>query len=185
MEILKTFKVLLLDADGVFFTGSEFRGTLPSGESVVFKERHYHDGQGLSFLRALGIDVVFVSGEGEPLESIVKKLNNLPSVASGVWSPVEVFSNKNQQGDKVAVIEQWLKAHALAWEDCVYIGDDVNDVEALGRVALGVCPGNATAAAKQVASLILTKDGGRGALREFAEMVLSARGIDEKTLPPA
>ena len=71
--LLKSFKGLILDADGVWFTGHEYRMTLPSGEVVIMKKRHFHDGQGLSFLRALGIKVVFATGEGEPLQSIVQK----------------------------------------------------------------------------------------------------------------
>lgn len=185
MDILKEFKVLLLDADGVFFSGSEFRGTLPSGESIVFKERDYRDGQGLSFLRALGIKIVFVSGEGEPLQSIVTKINALPSVASGDWKPVEVFTGKNSTGGKVASIEAWLTENDFSWSDCVYMGDDRNDLEGMKLAGLAVCPADAQRLIRSIADLTLTKRGGQGALREFSELVLDARGVDETTLSPA
>lgn len=185
MDILTTFTVLLLDADGVFFTGSEFRGTLPSGESVVFKERDYRDGQGLSFLRALGIQIVFVSGEGEPLESIVKKINALPSVQSGDWKPVEVFTGKNDRGGKVAVIETWLSENGRTWSECVYIGDDRNDYEPMQKAGLAVCPSDARRLIASIAGLTLERPGGRGAIREFAERVLDARQVSETSLPPA
>ena len=185
MEKLKTAKVLLLDADGVWFTGFETRGVLPSGESLVLKSRHHHDGQGLSFLRAIGMRVVFVSGEGEPLQSIVKKLNELPSAKSGAWMPVEVFTGQLKLGDKVASIEAWFSKNTVSWSDCIYVGDDRNDVEAMKKVGLSVCPGDARRPAKRIAELVLQSSGGAGAIRELAELILDARGIDENSLPPA
>lgn len=185
MEMLKTAKVLLLDADGVWFTGDEIRGTLSSGESIVFKSRHFHDAQGLSFLRGIGMRVVFVSGEGEPLQSIVKKINELPSVRSGAWAPVEIFTGKLKLGDKVSTIEAWLTENGFTWSDCMYVGDDRNDVEPMKKVGLAVCPGDARRLVKPLAHLVLKAGGGKGAIRELAEMILDARGIDESTLPPA
>jgi len=85
---LCSFKGLILDADGVFFTGHEHRATLPSGDIVISKTRSYQDGQGLSFLRALGIKIVFASGEGEPLEGVIKKFNELPSSLSASGCPL-------------------------------------------------------------------------------------------------
>jgi 3-deoxy-D-manno-octulosonate 8-phosphate phosphatase KdsC-like HAD superfamily phosphatase len=61
---LQSIKALILDGDGVWFTGQEFRGVLPSGEAVVFKPRHHHDGQGVSFMRALGLKILFATAEG-------------------------------------------------------------------------------------------------------------------------
>jgi YrbI family 3-deoxy-D-manno-octulosonate 8-phosphate phosphatase len=184
-EILRTFKGLILDADGVWFSGHEYRMTLPSGEVVIMKKRHFHDGQGLSFLRALGIKVVFATGEGEPLGSIVQKLNELPSVVSGEWAPVDLFTGELKKGGKVASLEAWLAKQGLSWKECVYIGDDRTDLEAIQKAGLKVAPANARRVISRIADLVLTTEGGEGAVREFAELVLDARGIDEATLPAA
>jgi YrbI family 3-deoxy-D-manno-octulosonate 8-phosphate phosphatase len=182
---LENIKVLFLDADGVWFSGEETRGELPSGETLILKTRHFHDAQGLSFIRALGIRIVFVSGEGEPLQSIVEKINTLPSVLNGEWKAVEVFTDINKKGGKVEVIEAWLQKNGYVWEECAYIGDDRNDVEPMSRVGLAVCPSDARRTVKPLAHIVLHTAGGKGAVREFAEMLLDARGVDEKTLPPA
>lgn len=182
---LKLFKGLMLDADGVWFTGAEGRLVLPGGEVVVAKTRDHQDGQGLSFLRALGIRVVFASGEGEPLNSVIAKLNALPSAAAGAWPPVECFTNELKQGGKAASLEVWLKKHGLTWAECVYIGDDRSDLEAMQKAGLKVAPHNAARVIQKVADLVLACEGGHGAVREFAEMVLDARGIDEAGLPTA
>jgi 3-deoxy-D-manno-octulosonate 8-phosphate phosphatase (KDO 8-P phosphatase) len=182
---LRNFKGLILDADGVWFTDHEHRAVLPTGEVVIAKTRHFHDGQGLSFLRALGIRVVFATGEGEPLGSIVEKINKIPSVVSGEWEPVELFTGEIKKGGKVESLEAWLAKHGLGWNDCAYIGDDRTDYEAMQLAGLKIAPANARRLIKNIADINLNLNGGDGAVREFAEMVLDARAIDESTLPSA
>jgi YrbI family 3-deoxy-D-manno-octulosonate 8-phosphate phosphatase len=149
------------------------------------KSRHHHDGQGLTFLRTIGIKVLFATAEGEPMTSVVEKLNNLPSVKNGAFEPVTALTNLQKKGTKVESIEQWLSGVGLTWDDCVHIGDDRTDYECMQKVGLAVTPSNGQRLVKKIAHLILTKDGGRGAIREFSEMVLDARNIDESTLPSA
>ena len=181
---LKTFKGLILDADGVWFDGRESRVVM-GGVASVMKTRDLRDAQGLSFLRGLGVRVVFATGEGEPLVSIVEKINNLPTVLSGAWQPVDLFTGELKKGGKVASLEAWLTKTNLTWDECVYVGDDRSDYEAIQKAGLKVCPGDAQRIITKLADLKLTKHGGAGALREFAELVLDARGVDEATLPTA
>ena len=182
---LRSFKGLILDADGVWFTGHEHRIALPSGEVAILKTRHHQDGQGLSFLRALGIKVVFATGEGQPLDSIVEKLNSLPSVQSGAWASVGLFTGELKKGGKTASVEAWLSKERLSWDECVYIGDDRTDLEAMQKAGLKVAPADARRVITKIADIVLASKGGEGCVREFAEMVLDARGIDEATLPAA
>lgn len=184
-EKLRSIRGLILDADGVWFTGHEYRMTLPTGEVVIMKKRHFHDGQGLTFLRALGLRVVFATGEGEPLGSIVEKINALPSVDSGGLAPVSLFAGELKKGGKVASLEAWLKKHELSWNECAYIGDDRSDLEAMMLAGLKVAPSNARRFIKDIADIQLAAAGGEGAVREFSEMVLDARGIKEADLPTA
>ena len=186
---LKKLKVMFFDADGVFFDGQEYRFILPEGDVIVGKSRSYPDGQGLSFLRELGIRIVFVSGEGEPLQSIIEKLNSIPSAKSRRWKPVEIFTKKNARGEKVATILAWLKDNKFPLGIVGYMGDDVNDREPMEIIKKGggiiICPANAMRVVKPLADIVTKKSGGFGAIREFSEMVLDARGVDESTLPPA
>ncbi len=182
---LQNFKVLILDADGVWFDGKETRAVSKDGTVLISKTRDFRDGQGLSFLRALGIHVLFATGEGEPLGSIVSKLNELPSVVNGAWKPVGLLTGQNAKGAKVEGISRWLAEHEHTWSECVYVGDDVNDIEPAKKAALFVTPADAQRVAVRYSGLVLTKSGGAGAVRELAELVLDARGIDEAELPPA
>lgn len=184
-EKLRSFKALILDVDGVFFTGEEFCGVLPDNNVIIMKSRHHHDGQGLTFLRLIGVKVLFATAEGGSIINIVEKLNNLPGVANGSLSTITALTNLQKYKSKVESIELWLSRQMLTWEDCVYIGDDRTDFECMKKAGLAVTPGNGQRLIKKISHLILIKDGGRGAIREFAEIVLDARDIDESTLPSA
>ncbi|MBV9349404.1 MAG: HAD hydrolase family protein [Patescibacteria group bacterium] len=178
------FKALVLDGDGVFFTGQETRGVTKSGEAIVMKTRSLIDGQGISFLRAIGIKVTFASGEGEPLNSIVEKLNTLPSVKKGLWEPIERFTDLLDKG-KVGALETWLHAQHVSWDECAYMGDDRTDLEAMQHAGLKVAPANAQKIIKDLADIVTYARGGDGAIREFAELVLEARGVSGNSLPAA
>ena len=183
-EKLRNLKVLFLDADGVFFDGRETRAVTNEGV-IVSKTRHFIDGQGLCFMRELGIRIVFVTGEGEPLDSLVGKFNALPSAKSGRWAPIEIFSNENS--NKLGVIKVWLEKNKIDKADAVYMGDDVNDFQSMKEISkegLTVAPANATRKILPLADIVTKKTGGNGAIREFAEMVLDARGKDESDFPP-
>jgi YrbI family 3-deoxy-D-manno-octulosonate 8-phosphate phosphatase len=106
-------------------------------------------------------------------------------VLSGDWEPVECFTNQKKKEGKVPVITSWLEKHNLTWSECVYIGDDRTDWEAMSLAGLKVAPANATRMIKKIADIVLEKEGGNGAIREFAELVLDSRNIDESTLPSA
>ena len=56
-----------------------------------------------------------------------------------------------------------------------FVGNDINDIECLRAAGLGVVVADAYPVAVEVADLVLTKNGGRGAIREFADSLLSVR----------
>ena len=178
---LQSFQGLVLDADGVFFDGKETRSVTLGNVRAISKTRDYRDGQGISFLRALGIRILFATGEDEPLRSIVDKMNALPSCESGAWAPVECMTGL--KSGKAAAVLAWGWAPAFP---IVYMGDDRADCEAMRMTAsngsLVVIPADAQRCVRKYAGLTLSKRGGAGAIREFAEMVCDARGIDEETL---
>jgi 3-deoxy-D-manno-octulosonate 8-phosphate phosphatase (KDO 8-P phosphatase) len=61
-------------------------------------------------------------------------------------------------------------------EHVAYVGDDFPDMAVLRRVALPVAVGNAVPEVRAAARVHLSESGGRGAVREFAELLLRARG---------
>lgn len=172
---LRKIKAVALDGDGVLFTGRVF---MHHKDGEVLKERSHIDGQGISFLRAAGIRIAFVSGEATGfVEAVGKKLNDLPSVVSGKWPPVGIFVG-GQGKDKVAAVGGWLKEINIPWEACAAMGDDISDYLLLGQVGFAAVPRSAEAFIKKRAHWVAPRKGGDGAIRDLANLILEAQDID-------
>lgn len=174
-ERAKKIKALALDSDGVLFTGRVF---VDSEKGEVLKERSLVDGVGISLLRAAGIRIVFISAQKTGfLETVVNKLNNLSYVREGKWEPIDVYAGKTH-GDKVSSLEEWLGKVGIDWSECAYMGDDISDYLVLQKVGLAASPAQAEERIKEIVHFVAARAGGKGAIRDFAEMILSAKGID-------
>jgi 3-deoxy-D-manno-octulosonate 8-phosphate phosphatase (KDO 8-P phosphatase) len=79
---------------------------------------------------------------------------------------------------KLPALKRIAAARGITLDDMAFLGDDLPDVGALRAVGLPVAVGNATDEARAAAArgLQLARGGGRGAVREFAEALLRARG---------
>ena len=77
---------------------------------------------------------------------------------------------------KLRIVQEMLERLGIGWEETAFVGDDLPDLAILRRVGLPAVVGNATAEARACAAWTATRDGGRGAVREFAEALLTARG---------
>ncbi|KAL7982197.1 hypothetical protein Chor_009795 [Crotalus horridus] len=74
--------------------------------------------------------------------------------------------------DKLGVVEKWRKAMGLCWKEIAYLGNEDSDVECLKKASMSAVPADACPAAQKAASYICRCNGGRGAVREFAEHIL-------------
>ena len=77
---------------------------------------------------------------------------------------------------KVPVLRALSEELAIPFDAMAFVGDDLADIAAMRQVAIGAAPANAVAEVKAVATVHLTRSGGRGAAREFIELLLQARG---------
>jgi 3-deoxy-D-manno-octulosonate 8-phosphate phosphatase (KDO 8-P phosphatase) len=78
--------------------------------------------------------------------------------------------------DKFELISQILTKHQITLEDTAYIGDDIIDLKVIKHVGLGVAPADALSYVKDKADMVTNAEGGRGVLREVADVVLAAQG---------
>lgn len=177
-------KVFFCDSDGVLFPN-----TILMGAPYKAKYRSFYDGLGLLFLRELGIRVVFITNEkGESaaaLRETVEKLNGLPSSkpqkADG-WEPIVMYEGRNG-AKKLETAQEFLAEQGLTFEDAAYMGDDLIDAPLLRAVALPAAPAQAEEVIKGICKFVATREGGAGAIRDFANLVVAARGRDPFTLP--
>ena len=59
-------------------------------------------------------------------------------------------------------------------EATAFIGDDVNDLPALLLAGVAACPSDAAPEVRQICGFVSRFPGGRGAVRELCEALLSA-----------
>ena len=151
-------RLLLTDVDGVLTDGGVYYGE--SGE--VMKRFNIRDGMAIERLRAVGVDVGIITGERSP--SVARRAEKLR---------IDILYLHCK--DKPAALRLICQEHGYTPDDIAYIGDDVNDIDVMGLVALAAAPGDALPQAKAVAHYICRLFGGQGAFREFAELIFEAR----------
>jgi 3-deoxy-D-manno-octulosonate 8-phosphate phosphatase (KDO 8-P phosphatase) len=83
---------------------------------------------------------------------------------------------QDRHARKLPALHKLLERHGLGLGEVAFVGDDLPDLGVMRVVGLPVCVANGTAEAKAAARLHLTRSGGRGAVREFCEVLLRARG---------
>ncbi len=150
---------LVCDFDGVF-TDNRVYVDQQGVESVACDRS---DGLGLERLRKSGLPLLILSKERNPVVA-----------ARGTKLGIEVLQGIDE---KLDALKAWAAARAIALSEIVYIGNDDNDVECLGAVGCGVAVADAYPRARAAARLQLRSPGGRGALRELAELILARRGV--------
>lgn len=77
--------------------------------------------------------------------------------------------------DKVSILNEICVRKNLTNDEVAFIGDDTNDVEIMKLVGLSACPNDATKFAKEVADIIVETNGGQGAVRDLAEIIIDIK----------
>jgi 3-deoxy-D-manno-octulosonate 8-phosphate phosphatase (KDO 8-P phosphatase) len=154
-----------LDVDGVLTDGGIYLGDV-AGARHEFKRYDIQDGLGVLLLRMAGLRVAIVTGRVS--ESV--RLRALELSADDLV--------QDPHARKLPALKRIAAERGIGLDEMAFLGDDLPDVGALRAVGLPVAVGNATDEARRAAArgLQLTRTGGRGAVREFAEVLLRARG---------
>ena len=186
---LRSVKYLAIDRGGVLFTNDEWHAFVVNGVSIKPKQRSHSDGQGITFLRALGIQIcVFTTGVGESAlaaKELVDRWNKLHTGAvpgQDVWPAVTLIENVEGQEKKDAV-EKWLTGLGGTWKECAVMGNDFGDAQILKAAGVPTAPSDADESIQSLCSFVSKYPGGQGAIRELANTIIKVRGIDPFTLP--
>jgi YrbI family 3-deoxy-D-manno-octulosonate 8-phosphate phosphatase len=83
--------------------------------------------------------------------------------------------------DKLSVILEMATRHGISLRQVAYVGDDVNDMEALKAVGLSAAPADGLPQVLEVVDYVCRLKGGEGAVRELAEMILQSRSETKNT----
>lgn len=77
---------------------------------------------------------------------------------------------------KSAALDKILKKYRISAQEACFVGDDLVDLSLMKRVGFPVAVFNAAPEIKQSAAYITIRHGGRGAVREVAELILKSQG---------
>ena len=160
-EKLARVKMVAMDVDGTFTDGTVFYDS--NGE--VIKGFSSRDGMGLELLKRIGVKRGFISG---------RKDNATEARASFLGADFY----QPAIGDKSVTLKELAEHYGIPLEECMYIGDDLNDLTALEAAGVAVVVANASPSVIKFADVVTTDAGGHGGVREAIDMILDAKGVD-------
>lgn len=157
-EKLKKIKLLAMDIDGTLTDATLYYSA--NGEEL--KRFSTRDGMGITLLRKGGIEAAIITSETSPIVTARAKKLQIEHVYLG-------------SRDKSSSLKEIATKLGITLEEIAYIGDDVNDYHALNIAGFSACPFNSVDAIRETVDYICNADGGKGAVRELCEMILTSQ----------
>jgi N-acylneuraminate cytidylyltransferase len=160
--LLKNIEAVVTDFDGVHTDDLVYVDE--NGIESVRCSRS--DGMGIMALKEAGLKLLILSKERNPVVSQRgKKLN------------VEVIQGCD---NKLETLKKWLSFHSISSEQCIYVGNDINDLECLQYVGVSVSPADAHESVSHAVSWKLSRMGGHGAIREMSDVLIEVKNREKK-----
>ncbi|TDH26531.1 3-deoxy-D-manno-octulosonate 8-phosphate phosphatase [Segetibacter sp. 3557_3] len=159
LGIFKSITTLVFDIDGVLTDGTLL--ILPAG--VMARRMNIKDGYALQLAVKRNYTVAIISGGNSP--DVEDRLHKL-----GIR---HVFMSVQ---NKLACLDKFLQEQQRRYEEVLFMGDDIPDVEVMEQVGLPCCPADAVGEIKAVSKYISPINGGFGCGRDVIEKVLKVRG---------
>jgi len=166
-ERARRVQLLSCDVDGVLTDGRIY----VDDEGRETKAFHALDGVGIHLLADAGITVAWITGSSAP--SVAHRARML-----GVRHVIQDAS------DKLAAWQRLTRELRLEAAQCAHIGDDLPDVPVLSACGLAATVPHAPISLRALAHYVTSREGGFGAVRELAELILAAQGRLEDVAPP-
>ena len=158
VKAAQKIKMVLLDVDGVLTDGRLYYGN--SGEEL--KAFDIQDGLGIKLLQKGGIEVGIITGRTSELLKRRTDELNIKLLVQG-------------REDKLTALNEILVDRTINLNEIAFVGDDLPDLAVIRRVGLGITPANGNHIVASQALWQTQKEGGNGAVREVAELILSAQ----------
>jgi len=152
-------RLLVFDVDGVMTDGSIVIQADES-ESKVFFVR---DGAAIKWAQQEGLEVGLLSGRKSP--ATARRAAEL-----GISIVVQGADNKAMAFDRI------LLSRGVSREETAYMGDDLQDLAVLAQAGVSAAPADAAEDVRARVDWVSRHAGGRGAVRDFIEAILRARG---------
>jgi YrbI family 3-deoxy-D-manno-octulosonate 8-phosphate phosphatase len=165
-DLASEIRLFVTDVDGTLTDG----GMYYTARGEYMKRFNTRDGMGLSMLRDAGVEVAIMTSENSEIVLRRAEKLNITHVFVGVE-------------DKLAQLKELCESLEVQLNRVAYVGDDVNDLDAMRNVGLAFAVADADLRVLDVANMRLSKSGGEGAVREAAEWILARLTSGEHPVP--
>ncbi len=160
-----SIELIVLDVDGTM-TDSHITYS-ENGDEI--KSFNVKDGLAIASWRRLGKQVAIITGRTSSIVARRAKELHIEHFHQGIHNKKEV-------------LETLLEKLDLTMENVAAIGDDLNDLQMLRSAKISFVPRDASAYVDKIATVVLTKKGGDGAVREMIEHLIIKEGLEKKYL---
>lgn len=159
LEYFKRITTFVFDIDGVLTDGT----VLLLENGLQARRMHTKDGLALQMALRNGYRVIVISGAYS--QPVLDRLHYL-----GITEVFLAVKNKKQ------FFSNYLEEKGLAWEEVLFMGDDLPDLDLLEVAGLSCCPADAVQEVLQASTYISRAAGGQGCVRDVIEKVLKLNG---------
>ncbi|MFB3881872.1 MAG: KdsC family phosphatase [Armatimonadota bacterium] len=156
---LAAIQMMVFDVDGVLTDGA----IVYTDEGAEAKAFDVKDGLGLRVAGEAGIVLALMTGRASRV--IERRARDL-----------HITDVLQRVGDKAGALRRLAEEKGVPLDRVAFVGDDVNDREAMRLSGLAIAPANAVQEIRGIAHLVTSAPGGHGAAREAVEAVLRAQG---------
>lgn len=160
-----SIELIVLDVDGTM-TDSRITYSATGDEIKSFNVK---DGLAIASWRKLGKQVAIITGRSSDIVARRAKELHIEHFYQGIHNKREVLEDLLQKLD-------------LTMENVAAIGDDLNDMKMLKAAKISFVPRDASAYVEKIATVILSKKGGDGAVREMIEQLIVKEGLEKEYL---
>ncbi|MFM9008680.1 MAG: KdsC family phosphatase [Bacteroidota bacterium] len=158
-EALSKVRCFVFDIDGVLTDGK----LLVQADGSMLRSMNIKDGYALRLAVRKHYAVYIISGSPQPGSAIRLNRLGIDEVHHGVEN-------------KVPVLENLLLKTQTAFDQVLYMGDDMPDLEVMKKCGIRTCPADAVHQIKSICQYVSPFVGGAGCVRDVIEQVLTLNG---------
>jgi len=155
-HLAKNIKAVVFDVDGVMTDGS----LVFDENGVEYKTFNAKDGQGVVMLGKAGYTTAIITARENGTVRHRFKILGMTKLYEG-------------QKNKEKALDEFMQEFNLSPSQVAYMGDDLPDICVLKKVGLSCCPNDAVEEVKEICRFVASKNGGKGAVRELCNLILS------------
>ena len=152
-------ELIVYDFDGVMTNNKAYIDQ--EGRELVQVNRA--DGLGVAEIKLLGIKQIIISSEKNHVVSTRAKKLGIPCL-HGI-------------DNKKSVLIDYCKKNDFDLKHVAYVGNDINDNDAMEITGFGFCPADSHESIKEISDHTLRTKGGDGVVRELLDFIINKKGL--------